>query len=37
MEKHAAVFRTGEILKKGCQLMYEVFQEQKELKVSCRF
>lgn len=33
MQNHAGVFRDGETLKKGCQLMDEVFEAQKELKV----
>jgi hypothetical protein len=28
MQMYAAVFRTGETLKKGCELMNEVFQAQ---------
>jgi len=36
MQKYAAVFRTSETLKRGCELMDEVFQEQKELKVSLK-
>lgn len=33
MQNHAAVFREGETLKKGCVLMDQVFQEQKDLKL----
>jgi succinate dehydrogenase/fumarate reductase flavoprotein subunit len=34
MQKYAGIFRTDETLKKGCELMDNVFQDQKELKVS---
>jgi succinate dehydrogenase (ubiquinone) flavoprotein subunit len=30
MQNHAAVFRDGETLKKGCDLMDSIFQEQKD-------
>lgn len=33
MQNHAAVFREGETLKKGCKLLDEIFQGQKDLKV----
>ena len=33
MQNHAAVFREGDTLKKGCELMDDVFQAQKDLKV----
>ncbi|CAF4353722.1 unnamed protein product [Rotaria sp. Silwood2] len=36
MQGHAAVFRDGETLKKGCKLMDGVFQEQKDLKLKDR-
>lgn len=36
MQVHAAVFRDGETLKKGCELMDGIFQEQKDLKVTDR-
>jgi hypothetical protein len=36
MEKYAAVFRTGETLKKGRDLMDDVFQQQTELKVNTK-
>lgn len=36
MQNHAAVFREGETLKKGCTLMDEVFQAQKDLKLKDR-
>lgn len=36
MQAHAAVFRDGETLKKGCELMNDVFQEQKDLKLKDR-
>lgn len=34
MHQYAAIFRTGETLKKGCSLMDEIFQQQKDLKVT---
>lgn len=34
MQAHAAVFRTGDILKAGCDEMSKLFQESKSLKVS---
>jgi succinate dehydrogenase (ubiquinone) flavoprotein subunit len=36
MQNHAAVFREGETLKKGCKLMNDIFQEQKDLKLKDR-
>lgn len=36
MQTHAAVFREGETLKKGCNLMDDVFQAQKDLKINDR-
>jgi hypothetical protein len=36
MQTHAAVFREGETLKKGCKLMNDIFQEQKDLKLKDR-
>jgi succinate dehydrogenase (ubiquinone) flavoprotein subunit len=36
MQGHAAVFREGATLKKGCQLMDGIFQEQKNLKIKDR-
>lgn len=36
MQIHAAVFRDGETLKKGCELMSDVFQGQKDLKIKDR-
>jgi succinate dehydrogenase (ubiquinone) flavoprotein subunit len=36
MQMHAAVFRDGETLKKGCHLMDDIFQEQKDLKLKDR-
>lgn len=36
MQTHAAVFREGETLKKGCNLMDGVFQAQKDLKINDR-
>ena len=34
MQNHAAVFREGATLKKGCDLMDDIFQGQKDLKVN---
>jgi len=36
MQNHAAVFREGDTLKKGCRLMDDIFQEQKNLKINDR-
>jgi succinate dehydrogenase (ubiquinone) flavoprotein subunit len=36
MQNHAAVFREGETLKKGCDLMDDVFKQQKDIKVRDR-
>jgi len=36
MQNHAAVFRTGETLKKGCDIMDSIFKEQKDLKIKDR-
>ena len=36
MQNHAAVFRTEEILQKGCKKMHEVFTSFSELKISDR-
>jgi succinate dehydrogenase (ubiquinone) flavoprotein subunit len=36
MQTHAAVFRDGETLKKGCDEMNSIFQEQKNLKLKDR-
>lgn len=36
MQKNAAVFRTGEILKEGCQLITEVYKSFDDVKVSDR-
>ncbi|CAF1037857.1 unnamed protein product [Adineta steineri] len=36
MQNHAAVFRDGETLKKGCDLMDDIFQAQKDLKLTDR-
>jgi succinate dehydrogenase (ubiquinone) flavoprotein subunit len=36
MQVHAAVFRDGETLKKGCDLMNDIFQAQKDLKIKDR-
>lgn len=36
MQNHAAVFRDGDTLKKGCTLMDDVFQGQKDLKIKDR-
>ena len=36
MEEHAAVFRDGETLRKGCKLMDNIFQEQKDLQLKDR-
>ena len=37
MQNHAAVFREGDTLKKGCALMDDIFQGQKDLKVNVTF
>jgi succinate dehydrogenase (ubiquinone) flavoprotein subunit len=36
MQTHAAVFRDGKTLKEGCNVMNDIFQEQKDLKVKDR-
>ncbi|XP_055336638.1 succinate dehydrogenase [ubiquinone] flavoprotein subunit, mitochondrial-like [Paramacrobiotus metropolitanus] len=33
MQTHAAVFRTGDVLKEGCRQMSELYQESKDLKL----
>jgi len=33
MQKHVSVFRDGPTLKEGCQLMKDIFAQQKDLKV----
>lgn len=36
MQNNAAVFRTGESLKEGCQLIDDVYQQMKEMRISDR-
>ncbi|CAF1166823.1 unnamed protein product, partial [Didymodactylos carnosus] len=36
MQNHAAVFRDGTTLKEGCNIMDDIFQEQKDLKIHDR-
>lgn len=36
MQNHAAVFREGTTLKKGCELMDDIFQEQQDIKLKDR-
>lgn len=36
LQKHAAVFRSEELLQQGCKLMDGIFQQQKDLKLSDR-
>jgi succinate dehydrogenase (ubiquinone) flavoprotein subunit len=36
MQTHAAVFRTGETLKEGCDLMDGIFKQQEDLKIKDR-
>jgi succinate dehydrogenase (ubiquinone) flavoprotein subunit len=36
MQIHAAVFRDGDTLKKGCNLMDDIFQAQNDLKLKDR-
>lgn len=36
MQNHAAVFREGATLKKGCELMNDIFQEQQDIKLTDR-
>ena len=33
MQNYASVFRTGEILKEGCEKIYEIYDEMEDLKV----
>ena len=34
MQVHAAVFRTGDVLKEGCRQMSDIFKESADLKVN---
>lgn len=37
MQSHAAVFRTGEVLKEGCDKMSKLFKKAEDIKVSVCF